>query len=197
MAMKKENKAVASKTTLNLVFRERKFIKTAALVPVVLVIALLAALVGKFGVADRLAQVAAAQREVDDIQAQTEALRAIFADYDEVEEQYNRYTYKDFDRTLADRMDVLALVEREIFPVCQVQRMALAEKRLDLVMEGLTLENTSGLINRLKADKLVSEVFVSTATTTEDNGTVHRTTEMTILLADAVEQEAQGKEADG
>lgn len=196
MAVKKE-KNIASKTSMNLAIRENTWLKSAWVAPVAVVIVLAAVLVAKFGVADRLAQVAAAQREVDNIRAQTEALRAAFADYDEVEAQYNQYTYKDFDRTLADRMDILALLEREIFPVCQVQRMALAEKRLDLAMEGLTLENTSGLINRLKADKLVSEVFVSTATTTEDNGAVHRTTEMTILLADAVEQEAQGKEADG
>ncbi len=186
--MKKDNKAIASKTTLNLVVRERKFLKTARVVPLVVAVLLLAALVGKFAVADRLAQVAAARREVEDIESQIDALQAAYADYDEVEERYNQYTYKDFDRTLADRMDVLALVEREIFPVCRVQRLALAEKRLDMSLEGLTLRNTSDLINRLKADKLVSEVFVSTAATTADNGAVQRTTEMTILLADAVEE---------
>ncbi len=184
MAVKKE-KNIASKTSMNLAIRENTWLKSAWVAPVAVIIVLAAVLVAKFGVADRLAQVAAAQRQVDQIKSQVDSYMAACADYDEVEAQYNQYTYKDFDRTLADRMDILALLEREIFPVCQIQRLSLAQRRLDMSLEGLTLENTSELINRLKADKLVSEVFVSTATTTEESGAVQRTTEMTIMLADA------------
>lgn len=188
--MKKE-KALASKQTMNLAIREKNMAKSILPIPIVAAIVLAAALVGKFGVADRLAQVNAARREVDSIKDQIVAMEAAYADMEEVRAEYNRYTYKDFDRTLADRMDILALIEREIFPVCQVQRLSLAQKRLDLSLEGLTLENTSELINRLTADELVDSVRVSTATTTEENGTVHRTTEMTILLADAVKAEEE------
>lgn len=184
MAVKKD-KSIASKGTMNLAIREKNLAKSILVIPMVAAVLLLAALVGKFGVVDRLTQVSAARREVEDINAQATAMLAACADYDEVREEYDRYTYKDFDRTLADRMDVLALIEREIFPVCQVQRLALAERRLDLALEGLTLENTSDLINRLNADEMVEYVRVSTATTTEEDGTVRRSTEMTITLADA------------
>lgn len=183
MAMKKD-KTIASKTTLNLAIRESTLAKSAWTIPVIAVIVVLALLVAKFAVADRLGQVAKAQRAVDQLREQVDAYKAAYADYDKVEEQYNQYTYKDFDRSLADRMDVLALLEREIFPVCTVERLSLAQQRLDMALEGLTLENTSDLINRLKADKLVSEVWVSTSTATEDSGVTHRTTEMTIMLAD-------------
>lgn len=188
--MKKE-KALASKQTMNLAIREKNMAKSVMMVPIIAAIVLAAALVGKFAVADRLAQVSAAQREVDSIKAQTAAMQAAYADYDEVEEEYSRYTYKDFDRTLADRMEILALLEREIFPVCQVQRLALVEKRLDLALEGSTLGDGSALVARLEADPLVDSAYVTTATAVEDNGTVHRTTEMTILLADAVEVEEE------
>lgn len=181
--MKKE-KALASKQTMNLAIREKNLAKSALMVPIIAAIVLAAALVGKFGVADRLAQVSAAQREVDSIKAQTAAMQAAYADYDEVEAEYNRYTYKDFDRSLADRMDILALVEREIFPVCQVQRLSLADKRLDLALEGSTLGDGSALVARLEADPLVDAAFVTTATATQEDGTVYRTTNMTILLAD-------------
>lgn len=182
--MKKE-KSLASKRTMNLAIRESKAAKTALMIPVVAAIVLAAGLVGKFAVADRLAQVSAAQREVNQIKSQTEALVAAYADFDEVRAEYNRYTYKDFDRSLADRMDILALIEREIFPVCQVQRLSLAEKRLDLELEGSTLGDGSALVARLEADPLVDAAFVSTATATAENGEVRRTTSMTILLADA------------
>ncbi len=185
----KKDKSIASKQTMNLAIRENKAAKNALMIPVIAAIVLAAALVGKFAVADRLAQVVAAQREVDQIKSQTEALVAAYADFDEVRAEYNRYTYKDFDRTLADRMDVLALMEREIFPVCQVQRLSLAEKRLDLELEGSTLGDGSALVARLEADPLVDAAFVSTATATAENGEVRRTTSMTILLADASGEE--------
>lgn len=181
--MKKE-KSLASKRTMNLAIRESNAARNALMVPVIAAIVLVAALVGKFAVADRLAEVRAAQREVDAIKSQTEAMMDAYADFDEVAEQYNQYTYKDFDRSLAERMDVLALIEREIFPVCQVQRLALAEKRLDLALEGSTLGDGSALVARLEADPLVDAAFVSTATATAENGEVRRTTSMTILLAD-------------
>lgn len=180
----KKDKGIASKRTMNLAIREKNMAKSALLIPVIAAIVLCAALVGKFGVADRLAQVSAAQREVDAILDQAKAMQAVYADFDEVSAEYNRYTYKDFDRSLADRMDVLALVEREIFPVCQVQRLALAERRLDLALEGSTLGDGSALVARLEADPLVDSAYITTATATEENGTVHRTTAMTILLAD-------------
>lgn len=188
--MKKE-KALASKQTMNLAIREKNMAKSALLIPVVAAIVLVAALVGKFGVADRLAQVSAARREVDQLKNQIATLETAYADMDEVKAEYNRYTYKDFDRTLADRMDILALMEREIFPVCQVQRLSLAEKRLDLALEGSTLGDGSALVARLEADPLVDSAYVTTATAVEENGAVHRTTEMTILLADAVEVEEE------
>lgn len=186
--MKKE-KNIASKKTMNLAVREKSMAKSALMIPVIAAIVLAAALVGKFGVTDRLARVTAAQREVDAILDQTATMQAAYADYDEVEAEYNRYTYKDFDNSLADRMDVLALVEREIFPVCQVQRLSLADKRLDLALEGSTLGDGSALVARLEADPLVESAYVTTATATAENGAVYRTTEMTILLADLSEKE--------
>lgn len=188
--MKKE-KALASKQTMNLAIREKNMAKSVLMVPIIAAIVLVAALVGKFGVADRLAQVSAARREVDQLKNQIVTLEAAYADMDEVKAEYNRYTYKDFDRTLADRMDILALMEREIFPVCQVQRLSLAEKRLDLALEGSTLGDGSALVARLEADPLVDSAYVTTATAVEENGAVHRTTEMTILLADTVEVEEE------
>lgn len=187
----KKDKTFASKRTMNLAIREKSLAKSALMIPVVVAIVLAGVLVGKFGVADRLAQVSAAQREVDQLKSRKAAMEAAYADYDEVAAEYNRYTYKDFDRTLADRMDILALIEREIFPVCTVQRLALADKRLDLELEGSTLGDGSALVARLEADPLVDAAFVYTATATAENGEIRRTTSMTILLSDAVEQEGE------
>lgn len=195
---KKKDKSVASKRTMNLAVREKTAAQSAMMIPMIAAIVLAAALVGKFGVADRLAQVSAARREVDDLKSTRSALQATYTDYAEVEAEYNRYTYKNFDDSLADRMDVLALVEREVIPVCQVQRLSLAERRLDLALEGSTLGDGSALVARLEADPLVESAYVTTATATAEDGTLIRTTNMTVMLTDlSPEPSAAPSEAAG
>lgn len=184
---KKKDKSVASKRTMNLAVREKTAAQSAMMIPMIAAIVLAAALVGKFGVVDRLAQVSAAQREVDDLKNAQALLQAACADYAEVEAEYNRYTYKKFDDSLVDRMDVLALVEREVIPVCQVQRLSLAQRRLDLALEGSTLGDGSALVERLEADPLVESATITTATATTEDGTLIRTTNMTVMLADMSE----------
>lgn len=183
---------MASKTSLNLAMRERDLSKSPVIVlPVVAVIAALALLVS-WGVGSRLAQVNAAQREVDDMRANIAQLQAGYADYDEVQAEYNRYTYKDYDRTIADRLDVLSLMERDIYPVCAVRDFSVAGRQLSLVVEGLTLDSTSKLITQLNGENLVRSVSVSTYDATSDTGTVYPLTNMVIVLADAAQGEVDG-----
>ena len=191
--MAKKEKAVASKTTLNLAMRERDLAKSPVVaLPVIVVIALVAALVS-WGVGSQRARVTAAQQEVDQMRETVETLRAGYADYDQVREEYNRYTYKDFDRTIADRLDVLSLMERQVYPVCAVRSFAVAGRQMSLVLEGLTLESTSSLITRLNAEEMVDSVSVSVYDATSDSGTTYPLTNMVIVLADASESEEVAK----
>ncbi len=180
---------MASKTTLNLAMRDRDLSKSPVVIlPVIAVIAVLAVLVS-WAVGSQLGRVNRAQKEVDDIRATTAQLRAAYADYDEVQAEYNRYTYKDFDRTIADRLDVLELMERDIYPVCAVRDFSVAGRQFSLVAEGLTLESTSELINQLNSEELVDGVSVSTYDATSDTGAVYPLTNMVIVLADAAPEE--------
>lgn len=184
MKKEKRGKNVASKQTLNLAIREKGMARPAVVLPLLALIVGAAALLS-FAVASRLAAVAAAQREVNDLRDEIAAVKDGYGDFDEVKQEYNRYTYKDFDRSLADRMEVLALMEREIMPMCYIQRFSLVDRTLNMTLEGLTLETTSNLITRLNADKLVESVSLSTYDATEENGAVYPVTDMIILLADA------------
>ena len=184
---------MASKTTLNLAMRERDLSKSPVVVlPVIALIAGLAVLVS-LAVGSQLARVSKAQKEVDGIRATISKLQAAYADYDEVQAEYNRYTYKDFDRTIADRLDVLSLMERDIYPVCSVRDFSVAGRQLSLVLEGLTLESTSALINQLNSEELVDGVSVSTYDATSDTGTVYSLTNVVIVLADAAPEEEVDK----
>lgn len=190
--MKKE-KAAASKTTLNLAMRERNLSKSPAVVlPVVLAIAAVALLVS-WGVGSELARATTAQREVDRMRENVETLKAGYADYDEVQAEYNRYTYEKFDRTIADRLDVLSLMERQVYPVCSVRNFSVAGRQMSLVLEGLTLESTSSLITRLNAEAMVDSVSVSVYDATSDSGATYPLTNMVIVLADASKTEEVAK----
>ncbi len=183
--MAKKEKAVASKTTLNLAMRERDLSKSPIVaLPVIALIAVVAILVS-LGVGSQLARVTAAQREVDQTKANIAAMKAAYADYDEVQAEYNRYTYEKFDRTIADRLEVLSLMERQVYPVCAVRSFSVAGRQMSLVLEGLTLESTSALITRLNAEKMVDSVSVSVYDATSDSGAVYPLTNMVIVLADA------------
>ncbi len=191
--MAKKEKAVASKTTMNLAVRERDLSKSPVVaLPVIVLIALVAILVS-WGVGTQLGRVNTAQREVDRMRANIAQLQAGYADYDEVQEEYNRYTYENFDRTIQDRLEVLSLMERQVYPVCAVRSFSVAGRQMSLVLEGLTLESTSALITRLNAEEMVDSVSVSVYDATSDSGATYPLTNMVIVLSDASKTEEVAK----
>lgn len=191
--MAKKEKAVASKTTMNLAVRERDLSKSPVVaLPVIVIIALVAILVS-WGVGTQLGRVNSAQREVDRMRDNIAQLQAGYADYDEVQEEYNRYTYEKFDRTIQDRLEVMSLMERQVYPVCSVRSFSVAGRQMSLVLEGLTLESTSALITRLNAEDMVDSVSVSVYDATSDSGATYPLTNMVIVLSDASKTEEVAK----
>lgn len=165
IGLKKARKAVPpTKTTLNLVFKEKKELRLSRVIPAVLAVMVAAGLFGKFAVADRFAKADAAEAAVEARRAYLAEVEAGYADYDAVQATYNRYTYTGFDRTIADRLDVMALLEREVFPVGTVRTLSIAGKSVSLTVSGLTLDQLSDLMTRLEADPMVAKVSISTAT---------------------------------
>ena len=185
----KKGKKPPVKITLNLYVKEKKPLRPTRLIPGVLAVLLLAALFGKFAVLDRYAAVKAAQEKLAAEQAELDAIRETYADYDEVLAEYREYNYTGFDRTIADRLDILAILERKVFPMGDVERVSITGKTVSMTVTGLSLRQVSGLLKRLEAEPLVSQVTVSTAgygETPEDEtkGAVP-VANMTIELADA------------
>lgn len=188
--MKKEKKAFASKQTLNLVVRERSLSRPSVFIPLLLLILAVAGLLG-FGVSNRLGAVSAAKRELDDLVAQTEAIKAIYADYDELEEEYSRYTYTGMDQTLVDCREVFDLLEREIMPVCAIQRFDLLSRQLNLSLGGMTLDGARELVERLKADDLVAQAYMVDYDASKEGGEATSVANVTVILVDATQQDGQ------
>lgn len=178
-----------TKRTLNLMIREKKSFWASVWIPCILVVLILAAVFAKFAVYDRYVRLNAAEDELEAKKAELAAAVDSYADYDDVQAQYNRYTYTGFDRTIADRLDVMDILERLVFPVSDVTRLSMSGKTVNMTLVGMTLSEVSELVTQLEAEPLVDGVTVSTAGYNEKDAVPTAT--FTLLLADAdkVEEE--------
>lgn len=189
-----KKKAVPEKRTLNLVIREKQSIDPKKWIPGILAVLLLAALFGKFAVADRYAKLEKAENELAAMQQKLDDTRAAYADYDEVQEQYNMYNYTGYDKTLADRLDIIDLLERKVFPACDVTSLAISGKTVSMSLENLDLSQVSSLIADLEAEPLVDRVYVPTASHGNEQELGSAAMTMYLVDADTIEKDGEANE---
>lgn len=195
-AVKKNKLVVPEKTTLNLCMKEKAAISPALFVSILLLILVLALVIGYFGVYKPYQSVKDRQAELDAARAKLQQTYDRSDAYDNkykgengeggIVKEYNRYNYEGFDDTIANRLDVLALLEENIFPVASVRSINVSDKTVTLVLTGIGPKDLSELIIKLSEDELVAavpEVWIMD-TPTED-GTTETRVNMTITLNDA------------
>jgi len=180
------------KGTVNLVVREHPMNNPRALLPFLLAILLVVGLFSKLAVIDRLARVGAAQASLSAVAARLAEAEAANAGFSEISAQFGRYYCSGFteeELSAVDRMEVLALLEGSLIPAARVSDASLRENTLTVNVSGLTLQELSDLMRRLKAQELVSGVSLYTAGTgsREREGNTLAKVTMTIVLAQAEE----------
>ena len=172
--MKKRVKAVyPSKVTLNLAMREKSPFSPVKLLPALVLLAALALLFGKFAVADRLAAVDKAQGELAALKEQSAQLEAATAGYDELLELYSHYSVgwmTDEEKLTLPRTELLDLIESELMPASQVRRFSVSGNVLSVELGGITLNDTSRIVQRLYQRPDVTNVAVYTASTKTEKG---------------------------
>ncbi len=183
LTLSRKKQVEPGKRTLNLAIRERKYPDPKKWIPGALIVILLAAVFAKFAVVDRFARLDEAERTLAGQQAELESIRGQYADYDEVQKQYNMYSYEGFDKTMVSRLDVMDLMKRDVFPVCEVQSLSVSGKTISLSVTELNLSQISQLIATLEAEPLVESVRVFNAS--DDRETMLGTASMSVTLVDA------------
>lgn len=158
-----------SKKTMNLYIKKKTIAHPTRLIPILVAISIVAALFGKFAVADRIAKVEEEYAQLNEQKKLLAALKGTIADYNDVKKEYDRYSYQGFDRTLQNRLDILTLMEEELFPACTVEQMAVAGRQLTLTISNLSLKDNAELVDRLeKHSDIVEEVYVSSTSYNDD-----------------------------
>lgn len=160
---KSKNAVVApSKKTMNFAHHESNFDPKRFTIIAVVIVAVIA-IFAKVGILDQLEKKSDAYQELKGRQTQLAAIQKKLSGYKELEKEYGRYSYAWMDETeisMVSRMDVLGLVEREIFPYATVEDMTVNDNVLTLNVRDITLEQASEIIMSLEEDDLVKNAYL-------------------------------------
>ena len=159
---KKEKISIPTKTTLNLCMKEKSVISPALFVPLLVIVLVLAAVIGYFGVYKQFERVKVAQAELSEMEQELDKINDKIADYGDVEKQYNQYNYDGFDNTIYDPLTVMGLLERQIFPVSKVRTLSVSKNEIDMTLTEIDLGATSTLHSKLMKEEIVKSVDVQT-----------------------------------
>lgn len=132
-----------------------------------------------------------AEQERTAAQEQLAAVMQELAGFDEVRDQYRRFSATEEERALTDRMEVLNLLDRAVGSMAHMNTVSISEKNVQIQFSGVTLAQTAQIVKTLEESPLVARTTVNTAATTEGEGAVVQTS----VLIELTEPEQAGEEA--
>ena len=163
--IKKNTVQLPSKKTMNFVHHQSG-INLKKLIPALVLVLIIGALFAKFAILDPLAKRDVALGELTDKQTQLALINGKLTGYEELAQQYGRYSYGWMNETevnMVSRMDVLQLVEQEIATKAIIDNMAVNNNVLTLNIHGITLEQASTMVRSLEDRGLVESAAVYNA----------------------------------
>lgn len=171
-----------TKTTINLVKQEATHGSIATQVGLFAIALVLIGVFAKFAVIDPLASGMDSSAEVAAAQAQLDELQAANENYAALNEKYARYVVTGLteeESNLANRNAVLDLIRSNLMSVGYLFSVKVVGNTVTATCLGADLTEVSRLVERLEADSRVSHVTVSTAQG-KDNAATSATIEVTL-----------------
>lgn len=166
-----KRRQMPTKRSINLAVLSEKKTHFGLLIPGILLILVVAAAFSKFLVIDRLAEVDAAQAEVNRLQMKIDQGYEELAGFDDLADLYAHYTYSGFTQeelNRSDRVEVLRLIRSVVLPRTEVSSWTLSGNTLTINLNGETLQDINLLVQQLEAEDIVDFCTVNTANT-KDN----------------------------
>lgn len=193
----KDSSQLPNKRTINLCMKEKDKLSKEMFLIVLSLILIVVMLVEFFGIYRPYVEVENLENRLSSAQSELDAKNAAMSDYKDVEEFFDMYNYDDYDNTLADRLDVMQLFERNImnvdkFASAKIDSLSISGRRVTFTIKGLTGDLISELYQSLCNDKIVEYVDFPRTSTDADN---IQSTDFEVTLLDATLVPAD-KEAD-
>ena len=160
--------AKAPKKQINLAFAGQKKKHYWVAVPAIGGIVVVAGVIGKVAVADRLVQMSEAQSAVSQMQQQVDDITAYIDSFGDLQETYAHYTYQgltDDELSFLNRPEVLKLMTDIIFPKVMVSSWSVSGNQLSLPVTGENLSDINSLVQELEQEPIVDYCNVMTAVT--------------------------------
>ncbi len=167
--MKRHKKQYPVKTSVNLLYKEKRDISWPQLLLAGLVFVVVLTVFSKFAVIDRLSASGAALREAEKLEASLAVLQKNNEDYEDVLREYQHYYFSATDTggeaaaVYVNCLDVLELLDQELLNKAGVQMVNLTGNVLTVNLTRIDLEGASAIARSLSANALVRDVMVSAA----------------------------------
>ena len=158
------------KRSINLMAVGQKPIDKKVALPAIIAIIIVAALIGKFAVVDRLMAASEAQGRVDSMQAELAEGYETIKSYGDVADKYAHYTYEDMtaeELSQTDRMKMLQLIDDEILSHLNISSWAISENQIQVVVVGSTLQRINEIVQDVEKQSMVDYCSVEKAATGE------------------------------
>lgn len=188
-------KSLPSKRSINLATVGEKPIKLSQALPGIIIILVVAGLISKFAVYDRLAKVVRAQSEVASLQQQIDEGYKKIESFGDLADEYAHYTYSNMTADELDRADRIAihdLIKNDVMPTLSVTSWTINGNQLDMTVTGDSLQRINEIATYMQNNEpMVNYTTVMTASNT-DNRNANRSgvTARIIVVLNGPTQEA-------
>ena len=159
-----------SKRTMNFVHYQKDF-NLVKVLPAALIVIIAVAVFAKVGFLDQIDQKTRAYNDLAAKQEKLASINAYLTGYDEVATEYDRYNYNwmtEAETSLVDRIAIMNLVEEMIYPYGITDNITINNNILTLNLRGLTLEETSEMVQELETSPMVQSATVYSASAATD-----------------------------
>ncbi|MEG1396759.1 MAG: hypothetical protein RSC82_07260 [Oscillospiraceae bacterium] len=164
--MKNLGKQLPSKSTMNLMMKEKSTYSPGRVFWGLAVVILLSLVVGKFAVADRIGDIYDRQTALAEVVAENGRMAEEAADYEKIYEKYSQFSsgwMTEEEQALYGRMDILDKVQSQFMAAGHVSQFSIAGNVLSVDFVNTPLSAASDLMSRLKEFPEVVGVDLYTA----------------------------------
>ncbi|MBQ4300634.1 MAG: hypothetical protein II765_03770 [Lachnospiraceae bacterium] len=162
--------------------------KIEVVAPAIVVIIIVACLLSKFLVVDRLIAYNKQAAEVASMESELQAAYDKIDSYSDMEEKYAHYTYSGMtpdEMALQDRVAVVELINKYILTKAEVGAWTITGNEVNIPITGVSFQEVGAIAAELEKDDMVDHCEV-VAATTNDNGNVYNSSSSTITAVNGV-----------
>lgn len=167
-----KNDTYPTKRKMNLYYKEDRTTWPATVALYVLFVIVVLIGLAKVLVYDRMVAVNDLKDQYGKIESQIANYQSELSDFEEIQNQYFRYSATEEEENQIDRMELLNLIDSAIRSSAKVQSVQIQDHVVLVQFSGITLSNTAGIVEKLETSELVESIQVDTASTTETNSNV-------------------------